>query len=184
MENDKELNLVFVDLEKVFDRVPRVLIESSLRRKGVVECYVNAVMKMYWEVLSQVKVEGEDSKEFAVKVGIHQGSILSLLIFAVVMDVVTEEVKEGRALMYADDLVLICETKEEARQRFLAWRNALESKGLKVNISKMKVMRCARDGVLKEAAVDPCSVCGKRVGVNSIHCTTCGYWVHRRCSGV
>ena len=52
--------LVFVDLEKAFDRVSRVLIESSLRRKGVVECYVNAVMKMYEEVLSQVKVEGED----------------------------------------------------------------------------------------------------------------------------
>ena len=101
------------------------------------------------------------------------------------MDVVTEEVaREGRALMYADDLVLICETKEEARQRFLTWRNALESKGLKVNISKTKVMRCAQDGVLKEAAVDPCSVCRKRVGVNSIHCATCGYWVHRRCSGV
>ena len=67
--------MVFVDLEKTFDRVPRVLIESSLRRKGVVECYVNAVMKIYQEVLLQVKVEGEDSKEFAVRVGIHQGSI-------------------------------------------------------------------------------------------------------------
>ena len=55
--------------------------------------------------------EGEDSKEFAVRVGIHQGSILSLLILAVVMDVVTEEVaKEGRSLRYADDLVLISET--------------------------------------------------------------------------
>ena len=43
------------------------------------------------------------------------------------MDVVTEEVaKEGYALMYG----LICETKEEARQRFVAWRNMLESKGL------------------------------------------------------
>ena len=86
--------------------------------------------------------------------------------------------------MYADDLVLICETKEEARQRFVAWRNTLESKGLKVNISKTKVIRCAWDGAPKEAAVDPCSVCGKRVGVNSIHCTTCGYWVHGQCLGV
>ena len=68
-----------------------------------------------------MKMEGEDSTEFAMRVGIHQGSILSPLIFAVMIDVVTEEVvKEGRALMYADDLVLICETKEEARQRFVA----------------------------------------------------------------
>ena len=133
-----------------------MLIEGSLRKKGVVECYTNAVMKMYQEVLSQVKVEGEDSKEFAVREGIHQGSILSPLIFAVVMDVGTEEVaKEGCALMYADELVLICETKEEARQRFVAWRNVLDSKGLKVNISKTKVMRCAQDGAPKEAAVDP-----------------------------
>ena len=66
---------------------------------------MNAVMKMYQEVLSQVKVEGETSKEFTVRVGIHQGSILLPLIFAVVMDVVTEEVaRDGRALMYADDL--------------------------------------------------------------------------------
>ena len=97
------------------------------------------------------------------------------------MDVVTEVAKEGRALMYADDLVLICKTKEEARWKFVAWRNALESKGLKVNISKTKITGCARDVAPKEAAVDPCSVCGKRVGVNSIHCATCGYWVHGQC---
>ena len=83
MENDKELYLAFLDWEKAFDRVPRVLIESSLRRKGVVECYVKAVMEMYKEVLSQVKVEDKDSKEFAVRVGIHQGSVLSPFIFAV-----------------------------------------------------------------------------------------------------
>ena len=53
---------MFVDLEKAFDRVLRVLTDSSLRRKGVVECYVNAVMKMYQEVLSQVKVEGVRSE--------------------------------------------------------------------------------------------------------------------------
>ena len=85
----------------MFDRVPRMLIESSLKRKGVVECYVKAVMKMYQEVLSQVKEAGEVSKEFAVRVGIHQGSVLLPFIFAVVMDVVTEGVaKERCALMY------------------------------------------------------------------------------------
>ena len=99
---------------------------------------MKAVMKMYKKVLSQVKVEGEASKEFAVRVGIHQWSVLSPFIFAVVTE---EVVNEGHTLMYADDLVLICENKEEARWRFVDWRNSLESKGLKVHISKMKVMR-------------------------------------------
>ena len=123
---------------------------------------MKAVMKMYKEALSQVKVEGEDLKEFAVRLGVYQGPALSPFFIAVMIDVVTEEVaNEGRALIYADDLVLICETKEEARQRFVAWRNVLESKGLKVNISKTKVMRCARDVAPKVAAVDPCSVYGQ-----------------------
>ena len=75
---------------------------------------MKAVMKMYKDMLPQVKV-GEDSKEFKVRMGIHEG--YSPFIFAVVMDVVIEKVaNEGCALMYADDLVLICETKEEARQ--------------------------------------------------------------------
>ena len=41
--------------------------------------------------------------------------------------------------------MLICETKKEARWRFVALRNALDRKGFKMNISKMKVMKCARD---------------------------------------
>ena len=147
---------MFVNLEKAIVRVPRVLIESSLSRKRMVECYVKALMKRYKEVLSQMTVEGEDSKEIAVRVGIHQGSVLSSFIFAVVMDVVAEEVAiKGRTVMYADDLVLICKTKEEIRWRFVAWRNSLKSKGLKVNIRKMKVIRCARDVAPKGGSSGP-----------------------------
>ena len=42
-----------------------------------------------------MKVEDEDLKEFAVGVGIYQGSVLSLFIFAVVMHVVTGGSKRG-----------------------------------------------------------------------------------------
>ena len=68
-------------------------------------------------VLSRVKVECEASQEFAVRVDIHQGSVLSPIIFAVVMYLVTEEAtNEGHALKYADDLGLICNTMEETRR--------------------------------------------------------------------
>ena len=46
-----------------------------------------------------MKVEGEDLKEFAVRVGIHQGSVLLLFIFAVVMNLVTEEEANERTQM-------------------------------------------------------------------------------------
>ena len=29
----------------------------------------------------------------------------------------------------------------------------------------------------------PCTVCGRRVGKNSIRCTKCKNWLHKRCTG-
>ena len=30
----------------------------------------------------------------------------------------------------------------------------------------------------------PCGVCNKGVGINSIKCHACGFWVHKRCSNI
>ena len=43
-------------------------------------------------------------------------------------------------LLYADDLVLISKTMEDLKETFWNWWNALECKGLKVNIRNTKVM--------------------------------------------
>ena len=70
----------------------------------------------------------------------QNGSVLSPF-FAVVVDVVTEFAREGALseLLYADDLVLMSETIEGLRNKFLKWKEAFESKGLKVNLGKTKV---------------------------------------------
>ena len=86
--------------------------------------------------------------EFSVAVGVHQRSVLSPLSFAIVVDVVTENAREGlmKEVLYADDLVLLSEMMEGLKKRFLQWRSALESKGLKVNLEKTKVMVCGSEG--------------------------------------
>ena len=43
--------------------------------------------------------------------------------------------------LYADDLVLLGESWEEVSAKYVAWKSALESKGLKVNVSKTKAMK-------------------------------------------
>ena len=78
----------------------------------------------------------------------HQGSVISPLIFAIVVDVVTEQARKGllNEILYADDLVLLSENLEDLRERFQRWRGALESKGMKVNIRKTKVMVSGAEG--------------------------------------
>ena len=59
------------------------------------------------------------SEEFAVRVGVHQGSVISLLTFAIVVDAVTEQARKGllNEILYADDLVLMSENFEDLRER-------------------------------------------------------------------
>jgi hypothetical protein len=52
----KKLYMCFVDLEKAFDRVPREVIRWALRKKGVNEYMVEAVMRMYDGARTKVKV--------------------------------------------------------------------------------------------------------------------------------
>ena len=75
----KKLWHVFVDLEKAFDRVPRAVVEWALRKQGVTEELVKAVMAMYEEARTVVRCSSGVTDPFQVRVGLHQGSVLSPL---------------------------------------------------------------------------------------------------------
>ena len=71
----------------------------------------------------KVKVGSEFSEEFYVAVGAHQRSVLSLLLFAIVVDVVTENARIGllKEVLYADDLILMSEMMEGLKKKLLKW---------------------------------------------------------------
>ena len=92
---EKKLYMCFVDLDKAFDRVPRKVMEWALRKKGLAEVLVQAVMSSHKGSRAKVRVGSGTSDEFGVRVGVHQGPVLSPLIFAIVVDVVTEHAREG-----------------------------------------------------------------------------------------
>jgi hypothetical protein len=81
--------------------------------------------------------------------------------------------------------LLIAESEEELLEKIRHWKDGMESKGLRVNMGKTKVMLCRRStGRVEDSGKFPCSVCGKGVGLGSILCKKCNKWVHGRCSGV
>ena len=82
---NKRLYMAFIDLEKAFDQVPRKVISWAPRKLGV-EWIVRLVQGMYANARSLVRVGEGYSEEFEVKVGAHQGSVLSPLLFIIVLE--------------------------------------------------------------------------------------------------
>ena len=183
----KRLYMAFVDLEKAFDRVPRKVIWRALRKLGVDEWIVPLVQGMYSNARSHVRVGEGYSEEFEVKVGVHQGSVLSPLLFIIVLEALSCEFRCGVPWedLYADNLVIIAESLEECGRRLLTWKEAMEEKGLRVNAGTTKLMICGTGlDLLHSSGEFLCAVCRTGVGSNSIFCKGCKHWVHKKCSGL
>ena len=116
-DKKKKLNMCFVDIEKAFDRFPRKVMELAMRKKGLPEIIIRAVMSIYHGAKTKVRVESE---EFLVQVGVHQRSMLSPLLFAIAVDVISENPRERlmNKILYADDLLLMSESVENLREVF------------------------------------------------------------------
>ena len=74
---------------------------------------------MYSNTRSHVHVGEEYSEEFEVKVGVHQGTVLSPLLFIIVLEALSHEFccVVSWEDIYADDLVIITESLEECVRR-------------------------------------------------------------------
>ena len=187
LEKKRELYFAFVDLEKAFDRVPREIVKWAMRKLKVDEWLIDIVMAMYQDSNSSVRINNTIGKTFKVKVGVHQGSVLSPLLFIMVLEALSRECRNGLPweLLYADDLMIAAETLEDLERRYAAWKDSIEGKGLRVNTGKTKIMICSTSrGATFPEGQFPCGVCHKGVASNSIFCSYCMHWVHKRCSGV
>ncbi|KAK3514502.1 hypothetical protein QTP70_018662, partial [Hemibagrus guttatus] len=122
-DGQRELHCVFVDLEKAYDRVPREELWYCMRKSGVAEKYVRVVQDMYEKSRTVVRCAVGQTEEFKVEVGLHQGSALSPFLFAMVMDQLSEEVRQESpwTMMFADDIVICSESREQVEENLERW---------------------------------------------------------------
>ena len=95
--------------------------------------YIRLVKDMYHQCGPVVRCATVTSEPFAVEIGLHQGSAFSPLLFAIMMDSLTENIRKEAPwpTMFADDVVLCARELE-----LVQWTEALENRGMKVSKAK------------------------------------------------
>ena len=134
-EKQRDLHMVFIDLEKAYDRVPREVVWWCMRRRGIPEQYVRLVQDMYDGGKTMVRSPAGDSKSFPVKIGLHQDSALSPFLFLLVLDTLTKDIQKEAPwnMIFADDVFLGDEDRKGVEGQVNLWTERLEKYGLKVN---------------------------------------------------
>ena len=75
-----------------------------------------------------------------MKLAVHQGSVLNLFLFTVVIDGITKDVREGgiKELLYVDHLVLLGYSWEKVEMRYARWKKAMTEKRFESKCEKDK----------------------------------------------
>ena len=91
-EPKKVLHMVFIDLEKAYDMIPRNVMWWALEKHKVLAKYITIIKDMY-DDMTKVRTSDVDTDDFPITIGLHQGSALMPYLFALVMDEVTRDIQ-------------------------------------------------------------------------------------------
>ena len=142
-KEQKAVHCAFFDLEKAYDWVPREELWECLRLAETSECYIRIIKDMYNGATTTVRSAAGLTEEFKLGVRLHQSSVLNPILFAIIMDKLTEDVRKDAPwdTLFADDIVLSRKNHWEVVDDLEMWRNALERRGLKVSRSKTEYLK-------------------------------------------
>lgn len=146
--NCKEHHVLSLDLGTAFDVVPGLAILRSIRRLGVDSLTADYIFNWYEGFTTNVTCNGIDGGEVPLRCGVRQGDPLSPILFNMVLDelltILSNSDMGGTlrigsrvpALAFADDLVLLGDTRRDAERALHVACEFFKASGMALNARK------------------------------------------------
>ncbi|UYV80469.1 hypothetical protein LAZ67_19000253 [Cordylochernes scorpioides] len=149
----RKLYAFFVDLKKAFDTVPHSLLWSKLGELGLDFRFVNLIRNYFEQMTTTVRWNGLFTEPIKIRSGVLQGEPLSPYLFILfvtdLINIFNDSTLPGiylpnfgtvHLLMYADDIILIGESKINLQIKINMLKKYFETNHLTLNESKSKIM--------------------------------------------
>lgn len=148
MEKNGQVDAIYVDFAKAFDKVPHLLAVEKLRKMGLPEWVTTWIHSYLTTRLAFVKVHGYSSKRFGIPSGVPQGSHLGPLLFILFINDLAALISSEK-LLYADDLKIFrnilshldCCALQRDLDTLLRW---CQINRMDVNVTKCNVIAFTR----------------------------------------
>ena len=147
----KKLYAVFIDFKKAYDTVNRDLLMKRLKSLGINGIFMHNILAMYKKTEYCVKLKYGHTRAINCNLGLKQGCPLSPMLFNLYIDDI-EDIFDDKCdpisiqnekvnhFLYADDLVILSQTKEGLQRCIDKASDFAKSKHLTINVRKSKTM--------------------------------------------
>ena len=95
---DKNLMIISIDAEKVFDKIQHPFMITTLQKMGIEGTYLNKVKAIYDKPTANIILNGEKLKAFHLRSGTRQGCPLSPLLFILVLEVLATAIRKEKEI--------------------------------------------------------------------------------------
>ena len=165
IDNNNNIDVVYLDFAKAFDKVPKERLIEKIRAQGVREKPLKWINNWLTDRRQKTVLNGESSDWGVVESGVPQGSVLGPLCFNIYINDLDESANDITLVKkFADDTkaaqTIETDTDKDKLQKGLDGMVDWASKwGMEFNVSKCKIMHIGRTNPRNEYLMN-----GQRVG--------------------
>ncbi len=144
---EKPFHVAYLDISKAYDTIDHEKLWEILKGMGIKGSWLENLKKLYKDNVIKSILPNGKTRGVAMKRGIRQGCPLSPILFAMYVEPITRMMKkvnprpeeEPSMLLYADDMVLWGESKEELEKKLKTAMEVMKALGLKLSIEKTEI---------------------------------------------